>query len=333
MHKTLVLITTCLIALILAPGASAATTFGSPLDVAPADGNNYVYVQMYNPDGSEHVGAPVAGVLTSLKIRVGGSEAVVEAALVRLTTPYQDTVNFVKVSENIGITATADGADHLASTSTRVPISAGDRIALAVEAGVRAVATHPGGGGGPTDLCAYAAIATFSTWTVGGLRSFNHLGCGILIPTVQATIEPDADGDGYGDETQDACSTDASTQGSCPSPVGATPAKIVIEPVTSTAKPRSSARRTFTVRNTGGVASGKLSFTAKSSKAVRDLKIVRGCTPGTIKRSCTIQSIAPGARVTVTLSMKRKRSTRTYLSATASDASAKTLVKFSKPKK
>lgn len=30
------------------------------------------------------------------------------------------------------------------------------------------------------------------------------------------TIEPDADRDGYGDETQDQCATDASTQGACP---------------------------------------------------------------------------------------------------------------------
>ena len=31
-----------------------------------------------------------------------------------------------------------------------------------------------------------------------------------------ADIEPDADRDGYGDETQDLCSSDASTQGACP---------------------------------------------------------------------------------------------------------------------
>jgi hypothetical protein len=33
---------------------------------------------------------------------------------------------------------------------------------------------------------------------------------------VTVTVEPDADGDGFGDETQDACPTDASTQGLCP---------------------------------------------------------------------------------------------------------------------
>jgi hypothetical protein len=32
---------------------------------------------------------------------------------------------------------------------------------------------------------------------------------------VQATVEPDGDGDGFGDETQDACPSQASTQGAC----------------------------------------------------------------------------------------------------------------------
>jgi len=33
---------------------------------------------------------------------------------------------------------------------------------------------------------------------------------------VSATVEPDADGDGFGDESQDQCPTDATTQGACP---------------------------------------------------------------------------------------------------------------------
>jgi hypothetical protein len=40
---------------------------------------------------------------------------------------------------------------------------------------------------------------------------------------IAATLEPDADNDGYGDETQDQCPTDASTHGSCPVPSTPTP--------------------------------------------------------------------------------------------------------------
>lgn len=37
--------------------------------------------------------------------------------------------------------------------------------------------------------------------------------------SVSATLEPDADGDGFGDETQDQCFTDPTTHGPCPTPI------------------------------------------------------------------------------------------------------------------
>jgi len=43
---------------------------------------------------------------------------------------------------------------------------------------------------------------------IGGLWLYN------------ARVEADADGDGYGDETQDGCPSDGSTQGACPGPTG-----------------------------------------------------------------------------------------------------------------
>jgi hypothetical protein len=39
---------------------------------------------------------------------------------------------------------------------------------------------------------------------------------GLLQMDIAAILEPDADGDGFGDETQDQCPTDASIQGPCP---------------------------------------------------------------------------------------------------------------------
>ena len=40
---------------------------------------------------------------------------------------------------------------------------------------------------------------------------------------LSATLEPDADRDGFGDETQDQCPTNAATQGPCPQAAAATP--------------------------------------------------------------------------------------------------------------
>jgi hypothetical protein len=50
---------------------------------------------------------------------------------------------------------------------------------------------------------------------------------------MNADVEPDADHDGYGDQTQDACPTDASTHGQCPPPTtkpAVTPSPLPISP-------------------------------------------------------------------------------------------------------
>jgi hypothetical protein len=48
-------------------------------------------------------------------------------------------------------------------------------------------------------------------------NGFNYVGEKSLI-ALAVTVEPDADGDGYGDETQDGCPTNAAVQGPCPTP-------------------------------------------------------------------------------------------------------------------
>ena len=49
---------------------------------------------------------------------------------------------------------------------------------------------------------------------IGSSVSFGTVG-GFLL-NLAATVEPDADHDGFGDETQDQCATDGTTQGPCP---------------------------------------------------------------------------------------------------------------------
>jgi hypothetical protein len=58
---------------------------------------------------------------------------------------------------------------------------------------------------------------------LGGTAMFTQVAA--LLVNVSAQLEPDADHDGYGDETQDGCPNNASTRGPCPTPVtpGAAP--------------------------------------------------------------------------------------------------------------
>jgi hypothetical protein len=110
---------------------------------------------------------------------------------------------------DLGNVPTADTASpHFA---TRIAVQAGDLLG-AKSQGPRA--TYPAGGG--TDMVCDGA----SGWTdpaLGAMLTTSSCSGGTRI-NIAAAVEPDADADGYGDETQDACPTDASTHEACPVP-------------------------------------------------------------------------------------------------------------------
>jgi len=112
-------------------------------------------------------------------------------------------------------------ANTTTTFDVRLPIQAGDAIGL--------------------DCCADPTLSNFATifaatasavtlrWTprlVDGGPPSAGLGDNPSELLLNADIEPDADHDGFGDETQDQCPTSASTQGACPvTPATAPPAK------------------------------------------------------------------------------------------------------------
>ncbi|MEA2330997.1 MAG: hypothetical protein QOH58_1135 [Thermoleophilaceae bacterium] len=98
------------------------------------------------------------------------------------------------------------GGGSVQQFPTRLPASGGDMIGVAIDAagGIGANAAGPG-----TTFYEAPPTANFTT---------NLSGTYELL--LQATLEPDSDGDGFGDATQDGCSTSPSTQGACPQPPG-----------------------------------------------------------------------------------------------------------------
>jgi Ca2+-binding RTX toxin-like protein len=98
--------------------------------------------------------------------------------------------------------------------ATRVPVSGGEILGLRAE---NAGGTYGGLSGDTTILLSGGDPAPGETRSVTGLPV-----PGTLV-NVSAVLEADADKDGFGDETQDQCPTDASTQGPCPAPGGAAP--------------------------------------------------------------------------------------------------------------
>lgn len=318
-----------IVALFAPQTASAGTEFGDSLTGGLGlPGSRYAMVQILNADGTDFNGAPSAGVLTSLTVRSNGAAGNVVASFLRPAGPVGATFSVVKTAPDqpIAVTADATAEGHTTTVPTRVSVLAGDRVGLTAGGdGIKAFLGYTQlSPPAPQNMCAY--FGGDNTAAVGVPTDFLVTSCNYNSPAVRATLEADADLDGYGDESQDQCSTDAATQGPCP-------ARIAVTAVKSKSKAGQSATRSFTIRNTGGLAASGVKFTIKASKKVRNLKIVSGCKPGRIKTKCTIATIAPGASVTIKVRANIRSATRTTLTATADGASATTTVKFKQKKK
>jgi hypothetical protein len=95
------------------------------------------------------------------------------------------------------------------SAPTQIPIQAGDRIGVATTSGSYGVYQRLGIGHWET---INPAPAVGSTATPAEISTQTEL-------LQSADVEADVDGDGYGDETQDACPSDPAEHGGCPKPV------------------------------------------------------------------------------------------------------------------
>lgn len=272
------------------------------------------------------MGAPSAGVLTSIHVRAGGPAANINAVFLRPASALSSSMNFTKFAPNVPIALTEylPVGGRTVDVPIRQTVAIGDRVGLSVPSGVSAWMSYIG-----PSLCGF--ISALDSQAVGDVQTFVVNSCNSNSPAVQATLEPDADLDGFGDESQDLCPTDATRQTACLPVV--LPANVTITAVKSRAKTASSATRSFTITNSGGTAAALVPITVKSSKSVKNLKIVKGCKPGKNKSKCTLPSLAPGASVTIKVSLSIKAATKTTLTATAGTSTAKSTVKLKAKKK
>jgi hypothetical protein len=156
---------------------------------------------------------PGDGVLTSWRTYTGAvvNQGPVRLKVIRAVSPTSFTV--VAASAYITPIYLADGNNG--PFATRIPVVANDLVALGVGPllGTNAPYCLFSGGGAaqsrvkigvddpPNAALAlpWDAMPTYNTYRV----------------SVSASLEPDLDHDGYGDETQDRCPMDATTHGSC----------------------------------------------------------------------------------------------------------------------
>jgi hypothetical protein len=192
--------TVLVLALVAAPGASAATEVGDECTANEAAAQFTLVPEAHVPSGPLPLAAPSAGVVTAWKVKSEYPDPVPE---VMAAFRPAGTGKFQVVGESNEESA----GPGLNVFPTRIPVQAGDRLGLT-----------PVGTGSPL-ICATTETGDH-TWSLPGsvgVGSTHQFAAGVFVrvPLV-AVIEPDRDGDGYGDETQDKCPQSAAYQGPCP---------------------------------------------------------------------------------------------------------------------
>ena len=200
-------------ALLSVPAAGhAAQTFGSLLKNSPANGPDpcvdtapgpCTLVGYINPnDVGDPVTspAPADGVIVRFRLRTSAAEPVT----LRLATVTKQGTTLLAQAVRTGPTVTTQGTGDAEEFAARLVVHQGEHLALDAPA---AHMVYNQGGNQFTPRYAPPLVEG------QGPRGPGADPTGELL--LQAVIEPDADGDGFGDETQDGCPTQASTQGAC----------------------------------------------------------------------------------------------------------------------
>ena len=205
-----------------APG-QAATNFGSRLTNEPSNAGECMalgpctivsFIHPSDPNGDPYAGgAPVDGVITKFRIRAfpeGGSgtaTATFVVADVERPNPADESTALAALAAT-GPTLTIPeppGVDTpVLEVAGRLPVKKGQQ--LGVNASPNLWATYNNSGDEYSYVFAPPLVA--GAGKRGSTQSTGEL-------LVAGTIEPDADGDGFGDETQDRCPRQATTQGDC----------------------------------------------------------------------------------------------------------------------
>jgi hypothetical protein len=184
--------------------ASAATEFGDNcVGNELTESEPITFFQLTSLGNPLSNTAPVAGVITKWKVN-----------LVPAPVSFPQTLrvlrqNGPKTVQTIG-EATQTITGGLNSANTRIPVQAGDRLGLLGAPGVGNLYCQlPGGGNNSIGAILPGGGATGTT------SEFVQIEAEARFP-VSAVIEPDADNDGFGDETQDQCPQSATSQTACP---------------------------------------------------------------------------------------------------------------------
>ena len=177
---------------------------GPPNSRCMAGGNTFIQSNT-GPTTPSYAVPAGGGVIVNWEVE---ATTVDETLKLKVVRPTSVTTKFTVVGESAGFFGFP--GPGIQRFPARIPVAAGDRLGLTpgtdFHGCVRATSD-------PSDIyrSVFADPPVGSTFTTSGPNPQGTL-------NIAAFVEPDVDHDGFGDESQDQCPTDASTQGDCAPP-------------------------------------------------------------------------------------------------------------------
>lgn len=204
-----------------AASASAATEFGDPCIANRGTGEGFeaTVFGISSTSSPFPLAAPSAGVVTSWKLDLitppPPSRPI--PAIIPQTLKVLRLNTAAHIAQVVGEASGVVGSG-INTIPARIPVQAGDRLGtfgrgpITFEGSTSEVGTLicEEEAGPENAIGAYEGNVT-----TGGSTAYEEGAGKIRVPAV-AVLEPDADNDGYGDETQDKCPQNATTQVACP---------------------------------------------------------------------------------------------------------------------
>jgi hypothetical protein len=207
------------VSVIGASSASAATEFGDNCigNRSTSGGIQATLFGVTSPSSPLPMSAPAAGVVTSWKLNLNAGEGITIPPIIPQTLKVLRLNPGAKTALVVGEAGGMVGSGSNVIPA-RIPIQVGDRLGLfgsgqiSFEGSITEIGT----------LYCQTESAADGIGLIAGNPPPNSnppyeegAAAGIRVPAV-AVIEPDGDGDGYGDETQDKCPQSALSQAACP---------------------------------------------------------------------------------------------------------------------
>jgi hypothetical protein len=279
--------------------ALAATPLGEviPAGVASGGCTNCGQLQVSTAPGSApYVVGLGGGVITSWTFH---DVTAPTSAKLRLFAPGPGAGQYTLLAET---PYRSFSAGETATTPTRIPVAAGVHLGVAVTAADQDYITGYAGDHVSSNFDVAAPIGASELVTTSDERHVN----------IAAVVEPDADHDGYGDDTQDKCPSDPSKQGTCS---GAPPIPAAPKPPSVPSIPSSPATQTTVLTGASGPLVSLIAPRSESIKrrvvkvgitSVGDVTVSASGQVGAGKLRSVSQAIGAGKRITLKLTIPKR---------------------------